>query len=119
MTWDQNCMINTGLISDKVSRVWRAVRKDTSSRRPFDGEASAKIALAGARARESDCRKDERVFGVVGAGEFKLIEGEGGREGKKGGEDGVPFRWGALEGWVVPVFFLAVNGLKNDHSDSN
>lgn len=112
-------MINTGLISDKVSRVWRAVRKDTSSRRPFDGEAPTKIALVGARARDSDCRKDERVFGVVGDGEFKLIEGEGGRDGKKGGEDGAPFRWGVLEGWVVPVFLLVVNCLKNDHSVSN
>ena len=95
------------------------MRKDTSSRRPFDGEASTKIALAGVRARDNVCRKDESVFGVVGAGEFKLIEGEGGRDGKKGGEDGVPLRWGVLEGWVMPVFFLVLNGLKNDHSDSN
>lgn len=82
MTWDQNCMINTGLISDNVNKVWRAVRKDTSSRKPFDGEASAKIALVGVRVRDSVCRKDERAFGVTGAGEFKLIEGDGGRDGK-------------------------------------
>lgn len=75
-------MINTGLISDNVNKVWRAVRKDTSSRKPFDGEASAKIALVGVRVRDSVCRKDERAFGVTGAGEFKLIEGDGGRDGK-------------------------------------
>lgn len=112
-------MINTGLISDKVNRVWRAVRKDTSSRNPFDGEGSAKIALAGGRARDSVCRKDERAFGVVGERVFRLIEGDGGRDGKKGGEDGVLLRWGVSGVWMVPVFFLALNGLKNDHSDSN
>lgn len=112
-------MINTGLISDKVNKVWRAVRKDTSSRKPFDEEAPTKIALAGGRARDSVCRKDERAFAVVGEGAFRLIEGDGGRDGKKGGEDGVPLRWGVVEVWAVPVFFLALNGLKNDHSDSN
>lgn len=112
-------MINTGLISDRVNRVWRAVRKDTSSCKPFDGETSTKIASVGGRARDSVCRKDEIVFGVVGEREFRLIEGDGGRDGKKGGEDGVPLRWGVAEAWVVPVFFLALNGLKNDHSDSN
>jgi len=75
--------------------------------------------LVGVRARDSVCRKDERAFGVVGTGEFKLIEGEGGRDGKQGGEDGVPLRWGTLEGSVLTVFFLVLNGLKNDHSDSN
>ena len=71
--------------------------KDTSSCKPFDGEPPTKGALAGARARDSVCRKDERVFGVTWAGELRLIEGDGGRDGEKGGEDGVPFRWGAPE----------------------
>lgn len=93
--------------------------KDTSSCKPFDGAPPTKTELAGARVRDSVCRKEERVFGVTEAGDLRLIEGDGGRVGKNGGEDGVPFRWGALEVWDVTVFFLALNGLKNDHSDSN
>lgn len=111
--------MNAGLISDNVNREWRAVRKETSSRKPFDGEASAKIALVGVRARESVCRKDESAFGVAGAGVLRIIEGEGGRDGEKGGEDGAPLLWEGPGLWVVPFFFLALNGLKNDHSDSN
>lgn len=85
-------MINTGLISDKVNKLCRAVRKDISSCKPLEGEASTRFALSGARARDNVCRKDERAFGVVGVGECKVIEGEGGRDGKKGGDDGVPLR---------------------------
>lgn len=66
--------------------------KDTSSCKPFDGEPSPKMVLAGGRVRDSVCRKEERVFGVTGTGEFRLIEGDGGRDGEKGGEDGVPLR---------------------------
>lgn len=71
------------------------------------------------RVRDSVCRKDEKVLGVAGAGDFGLIDGDGGRVDEKGGGDEIPLRWGVLEVWMVLVFFFALNGLKNDHSDSN
>lgn len=114
-------MINTGLTSDNVKSVCSAVRNEISSRKPFDGEVSAKTILAGVRARDRVCLRDDKAFGVTGALLFNWIDGDGGRVGRNGGEDGVLFRKGVLEVGVtaVLVFFFALKGRKNDHSDSN
>jgi len=80
----------------------------------------AYVAVEGVFARESVCLKDDSPLGVTGVGWCNNGEGDGGRLGIKGGDGGMPFfsvpEFGVF---AVFVFFLALNGLKNDHSDSN
>jgi len=114
-------MISTGLTSESVNRICSAVKKEVRSRNP--GETSEDVAYAGVEgtfARERVCLKDDCPLCVIrGVRVCNDGDGDGGRLGRMGGEDGVPF-FSFLGSRVLAVlFFLPLNGLKNDHSDWN
>lgn len=114
ITCDQNCVISAGLISDNVNSICNAVRKASSSCKPFDVELSRLSMLAGVvgiLARENVCRSDDRVFGVAGGELMDWTDGDGGRARRSGGGDDIPLR--------MEAFFLVLNGRRNDQSDSN
>jgi len=104
-------------MSERVRSVCSAVKNEVKSRNPCEtSENTAYASVEGPFARERVCLKDDSPLGMTGVGLCNNGDGDGGRLGRKGGEDGVPF-FNCL-GFGLP-FFLTLNGLKNDHSDSN
>jgi hypothetical protein len=125
MTCDHNCVINTGLMSERLKRACNAVRNDVISCGEGGGGELGKIdckgmADEGARARLKVCLRDENPFAVGVDTEGCWIDGDGDRVGRGG--DVVPLRSGvepADEGVLLTFFFL-LNGRRNDdQSDSN
>ena len=116
-------MVSAGLISERVKRVCKAVRNEVISRGEGGGGASAKTdrkgVVAGARAREKVCRREENPFEEEGD-TGKCREGDGGR-GSLEGDAGVPLRDGVefADGALETMFFFLLNGRRNDQSDSN
>ena len=107
-------------MSERVKRVCSAVKNDVKSRNPCEtSENTAYAGVEGAFARERVCLKDDRPLGARGVWLCNDRDGDGGRVGRKGGEEGMPFFSFLGSGVFVALFFLALNGLKNDHSDSN
>jgi hypothetical protein len=120
MTCDHNCVVITGFISDIVRREWKDVRNDVTSTGVDELAVSAnrewRVEIEGElRLRENVCRMDEER-----PREWDMGEGDGGRAWKFGDPGTGVFRGleGAVEGEVEGAFIF-VNGLKNDHSDSN
>jgi len=94
--------------------VCNAVMKDVTSRGDGEGVseniACKAVVDEGLRARDNVCLRDEKPLEAGDGGQICCV-----------GEDGVPLRKGVefADAALPPLFFLLLNGRRNDQSDSN
>jgi hypothetical protein len=122
-TCDHSWVINAGLISERIKKLCKAVRKEMRSEGDGGGVVSWNIDCRGIadeppRPREKLCRRDENLIDAE-LGKDASTDGDGGRAGLMGA-GATPLRNGEeFAEFTLLAFFLDPNERRKDHSDSN